>query len=48
MREERVPYYYSVLELSPTATSADIKKAWLEQVQVWHPDRFNRSSNLHR
>src|SRR6266581_6677976 len=48
MREERVPYYYSVLELSPTATSADIKKAWLEQVQVWHPDRFSRSSNLHR
>ena len=48
MREERVPYYYSVLELSPSATSADIKKAWLEQVQVWHPDRFTRSSNLHR
>jgi curved DNA-binding protein CbpA len=48
MREERIPYYYSVLELSPTATSADIKKAWLEQVQVWHPDRFTRSSNLHR
>src|SRR5438132_7634976 len=48
MREERIPYYYAVLELSPTATSADIKKAWLEQVQVWHPDRFKHSSNLHR
>jgi curved DNA-binding protein CbpA len=46
--EERLPYYYTVLELLPTATSAEIKKAWLEQVQVWHPDRFKHSSNLHR
>jgi hypothetical protein len=48
MREERVPYYYAVLELAPTATTADIKKAWLEQVQVWHPDRFSHSSDLQR
>jgi hypothetical protein len=48
MQQERVPYYYAVLELPSSATSADIKKAWLEQVQVWHPDRFPRSSNLHR
>jgi curved DNA-binding protein CbpA len=46
--EERLPYYYTVLELLSTATSAEIKKAWLEQVQVWHPDRFKHSSNLHR
>jgi len=46
--EERLPYYYTVLELLPSATSADIKKAWLEQVQVWHPDRFHHSSNLRR
>jgi curved DNA-binding protein CbpA len=48
MREDKIPYYYQVLELPPTATSAAIKKAWLEQVQVWHPDRFAHSSNLHR
>ena len=48
MREERIPYYYSVLELLPTATSADIKKAWHELVQVWHPDRFTHSPSLHR
>ena len=32
----------------PTATDADIKKAWHEQLQVWHPDRFNHSPTLHR
>src|SRR6266542_571953 len=48
MLEERIPYYYAVLELLPSATSADIKKAWLEQMQVWHPDRFSHSSSLHR
>ena len=48
MPEERIPYYYTVLELLPSATSADIKKAWHELIQVWHPDRFNHSSNLYR
>ena len=40
--------YYTLLELLPTATDADIKKAWHEQIQVWHPDRFNHSPTLHR
>jgi hypothetical protein len=40
--------YYALLELLPTATDADIKKAWHEQLQVWHPDRFNHSPALHR
>src|SRR2546426_1105594 len=48
MRKERLPYYYEVLELPPSASSAEIKKAWLELVQVWHPDRFNHSPALHR
>ena len=48
MRDERMANYYTVLELSPTATPADIKKAWHEQLQVWHPDRFNHSQALHR
>jgi hypothetical protein len=48
MREERKVNYYTVLELSPTATNDDIKKAWQEQMQVWHPDRFNHSPALHR
>jgi len=48
MRDERTTNYYTVLELLPTATLADIKKAWHEQLQVWHPDRFNHSPALHR
>lgn len=48
MREERTINYYRVLEIGPTATNADIKKAWHEQLQVWHPDRFNHSPALHR
>ena len=40
--------FYTLLELLPTATDADIKKAWHEQIQVWHPDRFNHSPTLHR
>jgi len=48
MPEERITNYYTLLELLPTATEADIKKAWLEQIQVWHPDRFGHAPTLHR
>jgi curved DNA-binding protein CbpA len=40
--------YYAILELSSDATEADIKRAWHEQMQVWHPDRFVHSPALHR
>ena len=48
MRDERTTNYYAVLELSPTATEAEIKRAWHEHMQVWHPDRFVHSPTLHR
>ncbi len=48
MPEERIVNYYTLLELLPTATEAEIKKAWLEQIQVWHPDRFGHAPALHR
>jgi hypothetical protein len=48
MREGRTANFYAVLEVLPTATSDDIKKAWQEQMQVWHPDRFTHSPTLHR
>lgn len=48
MRDARATNYYTVLELLSTATPAEIKKAWHEQLQVWHPDRFNHSPTLHR
>lgn len=40
--------YYQTLEVSPTATQEEIKKAWREQLQVWHPDRFNHNPSLLR
>ena len=48
MREERTTNYYALLELLPAATEVEIKKAWHEQLQVWHPDRFNHAPTLHR
>lgn len=48
MRDERLTDYYSLLEITPTATPAEIKRAWHEQVQIWHPDRFVHSPALHR
>ena len=48
MRDERATNYYTLLELLPTATEAELKKAWHEQIQVWHPDRFTHAPNLHQ
>jgi curved DNA-binding protein CbpA len=48
MPDERKTNYYTLLELVPTATETEIKKAWLEQLQVWHPDRFTHAPALHR
>lgn len=48
MKEHKTIDYYAVLEVTPAATTADIKKAWHEQIQVWHPDRFSHSSTLQR
>lgn len=48
MGDQRTINFYTVLEIAPTATEADIKKAWHEQIQVWHPDRFSHSPALRR
>lgn len=48
MRDHTLTNYYMLLELLPSATGGDIKKAWHEQLQVWHPDRFTHSPALHQ
>ena len=48
MREEHTTNYYTLLELLPSATDAELKKAWHEQIQVWHPDRFTHAPTLHQ
>ncbi len=37
---------YTVLELEPGATFAEVKRAWKLLATVWHPDRFNNNPKL--
>ena len=37
---------YSLLEAATSATPAEIKQAYLQLLQVWHPDRFQHSPHL--
>ena len=48
MRDGQTTNYYVLLELLPAAMEAEIKKAWHEQLQVWHPDRFTHAPALHQ
>lgn len=38
--------YYLVLEVAQAASHDDIKHAWHDQLQVWHPDRFTHAPAL--
>jgi molecular chaperone DnaJ len=40
------PDHYRILEVSPTATQAEIKQAYRRLAKLFHPDR-NRSTNNH-
>lgn len=39
---------YTVLDLNPSASPADIQQAYRDLVQVWHPDRFAHNPRLQR
>ncbi len=39
---------YRILGLPPGAALADVKKAYLDLAQVWHPDRFVHDPRLQR
>ncbi len=45
-RKDVTKDYYAILEVPVDATSQDIKRAWREQLQVWHPDRFMHNASL--
>jgi curved DNA-binding protein CbpA len=40
--------YYRVLDLQPGASMAEIKTAWRDLAQVWHPDRFTGNERLQK
>ena len=36
--------YYQILGVSPNATQAEIKEAWIFSIKAFHPDKFSGSS----
>ena len=38
--------YYQILGLNPGASEEEIKQAYKDLVNVWHPDRFSNNSRL--
>lgn len=39
---------YTILEISPGSTDAEIRSAWRELNKVWHPDRFGDDEVLRK
>ncbi len=39
---------YAILDLTPSASPADVRQAYRDLVQVWHPDRFAHDPRLQR
>ncbi|MDA0207104.1 MAG: pentapeptide repeat-containing protein [Acidobacteria bacterium] len=40
--------YYRILDLPPGASMAEVKTAWRDLAQVWHPDRFTGNERLQK
>jgi hypothetical protein len=40
--------YYRILDLPPGASMAEVKMAWRDLAQVWHPDRFTGNERLQK
>jgi uncharacterized protein YjbI with pentapeptide repeats len=38
--------YYGILGLEPGASAEEVKQAWRDLAQVWHPDRFAGNERL--
>jgi len=37
--------YYDILGVTPTASSRDVRRAYIRQSKKWHPDGFDQGSN---
>ena len=42
-----MPDYYNILEVSPTATQAEIKRSYRRLVRKYHPDLNKQALDLH-
>ncbi len=40
--------YYEIFGLKPGASEEDVKRAYRDLVQVWHPDRFSHNQSLQK
>ncbi len=40
--------HYAVLNVDPTASPEEVRKAWRDLVRVWHPDRFANDPELQK
>jgi hypothetical protein len=38
---------FAILGIEPGATMQGIRQAWLDQLQAWHPDRFEKASSIY-
>ena len=43
---DRTAHYYDVLHLARSASTEEIRQAYLDLVRVWHPDRFTSEARL--
>lgn len=43
-----IKQYYDLLELKPGASLDDVRQAYRDIVDVWHPDRFNHNQRLRK
>jgi hypothetical protein len=43
---KEIEFYFGILELQIDASEEEIKQAYRDLVNVWHPDRFAKNSRL--
>ncbi|HMK74867.1 MAG TPA: DnaJ domain-containing protein, partial [Thermodesulfobacteriota bacterium] len=46
VKTSKTDKYYQILGLTPEASEEEIKQAYRDLVNVWHPDRFPYNQRL--
>jgi len=45
-RDKRIDWCFEILGLKPGSSEGEVKQAYKDLVNVWHPDRFNNNARL--